>query len=75
MIIDRAPILLGGGFLNDIGSGFMDAARGVVGLATKIRGDQPNQVVTAPSQANYMNYAVYAAVALAGVYIVTRKTR
>ncbi len=73
MVINKAPVLLGGGFLNDIGSGFMDAARGVVGLATKIRGDQPNQIVTAPSQVNYMNYAVYGAVALLGAYIVTRK--
>ncbi len=73
MIINQPPILLGGGFLNDIGSGFMDAARGVVGLATKIRGDQPNQVVEAAPGTNYMNYALYGAVALLGVYMVTRK--
>lgn len=73
MIVHNPPAMLGGGILNDIGHGFMEAARGVVGIASKVRGDTAATTVQGAAPINYSNALIYGGLAALGCYLVLKK--
>ncbi len=73
MILSYKPTLMGGGVLNDVGHGFMEVARGIVGLASSVRGDTAPVEVQGASPINYSNALIYGSLAALGIYLVVKK--
>ena len=63
--------LLGSSIAEKIGGGFMDAARGVLSLASKARGDQEDMYV--PSGPSIATIAVFCGLFAAALYVAVKK--
>jgi hypothetical protein len=70
----RAPVLMGGGVLTDIGHGFMKMSRSGIGLFKNLRGDTGDTVVEGSAPVNYTNMAVYGTLAALAILIVAKST-
>jgi hypothetical protein len=73
MQMQSAPFTFGSSIWEKIGGTVMNVARGGVGLFTKARGDQDNQLVQGAAPVNYANLAVYGTLAALALVIVTKK--